>query len=97
VSQALRQAEKVSWLVTGIRGLLDAGRTGENCELLQLQVAVHLAVGDVLPLASSAGCGSATCRSSLPGLVRTSTASPGIVSSAGICGWVVPPGRGGQD
>ena len=55
VNHALEQAEKVSWLATAIRELLDAGQVGEDGELLELHWAVEHAVGDLLLLAESAG------------------------------------------
>ena len=55
VDRALEQAEKVSWLVTAIRELFDAGQVGEDGELLELRWAVEHAVGDLLPLAESEG------------------------------------------
>ena len=55
VNDALRQAEKASALATAIHELLDAGHAGENCEVLNLGRAVEDAVGDLLPVAESAG------------------------------------------
>jgi signal transduction histidine kinase len=55
VNQALQQAEKASALATAIRELLDASHAGENAEALDLQRAVGDAVGDMLPVAESAG------------------------------------------
>jgi signal transduction histidine kinase len=55
VNQALQQAEKASALATAIRELLDASHAGENAEVLDLQRAVGDAVGDMLPVAESAG------------------------------------------
>lgn len=55
VSRALGQAEKASSLVTGIRELFDAGEAGADGEVLELQTAVENAVGDLLPVAESAG------------------------------------------
>ncbi len=55
MDRALEQAAKVSWLATAIRELLDAGQAGEDGELLELRRAVEHAVGDLLPLAESAG------------------------------------------
>jgi len=54
VSRALEQAEKVSWLSTAIRELFDASQVGEG-EALELRWAVEDAVGDLLPVAESAG------------------------------------------
>jgi signal transduction histidine kinase len=55
VSRALGQAEKVSWLATAIRELFDAGQAGQAPEVLELRRAVQDAVGDLLPVAASAG------------------------------------------
>jgi signal transduction histidine kinase len=55
VSRTLEQAEKVSWLATAIRELFDAGQAGENGEVLELRWVVEDAVGDLLPVAQSAG------------------------------------------
>jgi len=55
VSRALAQAEHVSWLVTGIRELFDAGEAGAGGEVLELQAAVQSAASDLLPVAESAG------------------------------------------
>jgi signal transduction histidine kinase len=55
VSRALAQAEKVSWLATGMRELFDASEVGEDCEVLPLQAAVESAVSNLLPVAESAG------------------------------------------
>lgn len=55
VSQALNEAEKVSTLVTAIRELLEAGQAPEAGEMLDLRRAVEDAVGDLLPVAESAG------------------------------------------
>ena len=54
LSRALEQAEKVSRLSTAIRELFDAGQAGEG-EVLDLHRAVEDAVGDLLPVAESAG------------------------------------------
>jgi signal transduction histidine kinase len=55
ISRALGQAERVSWFATAIRELFDAGQAGENPEALELRQAVQDAVGDLLPVAASAG------------------------------------------
>jgi C4-dicarboxylate-specific signal transduction histidine kinase len=55
VGHALSQAEKVSSLATAIRELFDAGQAGEGGEVLELRRAVEDAVGDLLPVAESAG------------------------------------------
>lgn len=55
VSQALRQAEKVSSLATAIRELFDASLAGEGGEVQELRRAVEEVVGDLLPVAESAG------------------------------------------
>jgi signal transduction histidine kinase len=55
VSQALVQAEKVSALATAMRELFDAGQAGEGGEALELRRAVEDTVGDLLPVAESAG------------------------------------------
>jgi signal transduction histidine kinase len=55
VIRALADAERVSWLSTGIRELLEAGHAGEDCESLQLQPAVQAAIDDLLLLADSTG------------------------------------------
>lgn len=57
VVQALHQAEKASALATAIRELLDAGHAGDNAEILDLRRAVEDTVGDLLPVAESAGVG----------------------------------------
>lgn len=54
VAGALAQAERVAWLTSAIRELLDAAESGEPGEVLQLQAAVRDAVSDALPLAESA-------------------------------------------
>jgi hypothetical protein len=54
VSNALIQAERVSWLTMGIRELFEAGQAGEDCEVLPLQVAVACAIDDVLLVAEAA-------------------------------------------
>lgn len=54
VSRTLEQAEKVSWLATAIRELFDAGRAGEDGEVLELRWVVEDAVADLLPVAQSA-------------------------------------------
>ncbi len=54
VSRTLEQAEKVSWLATAIRELFDAGQAGKG-EVLELRWVVEDAVGDLLPVAQSAG------------------------------------------
>ncbi|MGH9503508.1 MAG: hypothetical protein ACRD20_11720 [Terriglobales bacterium] len=54
-SRALQQAEQVSWLSTAIRELFDAGQVAEGGELLELRQAVEAAIGDLLPVADSAG------------------------------------------
>jgi DNA-binding response OmpR family regulator len=55
VIRALAQAEQISWLVTGLRGLFDPAEAGEGCEVLHLQAAVHDSLSDWLPLAESTG------------------------------------------
>ena len=55
VSQALSQAEKVSALTTAIRELFDASLAAQGGEVLDLRRAVEEAVGDLLPVAESAG------------------------------------------
>jgi signal transduction histidine kinase len=55
VTRALADAERVSWLSTGIRELLEAGHAGEDCESLPMQAAVQATIGDLLLLAESAG------------------------------------------
>jgi C4-dicarboxylate-specific signal transduction histidine kinase len=55
VSQALSQAEKVSALATAIRELFDASLAGQCGEVLDLRRAVEETVGDLLPVAESAG------------------------------------------
>jgi len=55
LGHALTQAEKVSSLATAIRELFDASHVGEGVEALELQRAVAEAVGDLLPVAESAG------------------------------------------
>jgi C4-dicarboxylate-specific signal transduction histidine kinase len=55
VRQALGQAEKVSALATAMRELFDAGQAGEDGEILELRRAVEDTVGDLLPVAESAG------------------------------------------
>jgi signal transduction histidine kinase len=55
VNQALQQAERASALATAIRELFDASHVGENADVLDLQRAVGDAVGDMLPVAVSAG------------------------------------------
>jgi hypothetical protein len=55
VRLALAQAEKVSSLATTMRELFDAGQAGEGGEVLELRRAVEDAVGDLLPVAESAG------------------------------------------
>ena len=55
VARALADAERVSWLSTGIRELLEAGQASEDCELLPLQAAVQAAINDLLLLAESKG------------------------------------------
>jgi hypothetical protein len=55
VSNALMQAEHVSWLAMGIRELFEAGQAGEDCEVLPLQVAVACAIDDVLLVAEAPG------------------------------------------
>lgn len=55
VSHALSQAEKVSSLATAIRELFDASLAGEGGEVMELRRAVEEAVGDLLPVAESAG------------------------------------------
>ena len=57
VIQALHQAEKASALATAIRELLDAGHPGEKAEVIDLGRAVEDTVGDLLPVAESAGVG----------------------------------------
>jgi len=54
-SQALSQAEKVASLATAIRELFDAGQTGDDGEVLELQIALADTVGDLMPIAESAG------------------------------------------
>jgi signal transduction histidine kinase len=53
-TRALAQAERVSWLVTGIRELFDASEASSG-EVLELQAAVQGVVSDLLPVAESAG------------------------------------------
>ena len=55
VNRALEQAEKVSWLAIAIRELFDAGQAGEDGEVLELRQGIEDAVGDLLPVAESAG------------------------------------------
>jgi len=55
VARALAQAENVSWLAKGIRELFDAAEAREDSEILQLQVVVHDAISDLLPVAELAG------------------------------------------
>jgi hypothetical protein len=55
MSQAFRQAEKISSLATAIRELFDAGQPGENGEVLELRTAIADTVSDLLPVAESAG------------------------------------------
>ncbi|MGC2183667.1 MAG: hypothetical protein WA637_10330 [Terriglobales bacterium] len=55
VNRALEQAEKVSWLAIAIRELFDAGQAGEDGEVLELRRGIEDAVGDLLPVAESAG------------------------------------------
>jgi C4-dicarboxylate-specific signal transduction histidine kinase len=52
---ALGQAEKASSLITAIRELFDASQPGEGGEVLELRRAVADTVGDLLPVAESAG------------------------------------------
>jgi K+-sensing histidine kinase KdpD len=53
--RALMQAERASWLATGMRELFDAGQVGEDCEVLPLQAAVENAIDDVALVAEAAG------------------------------------------
>jgi C4-dicarboxylate-specific signal transduction histidine kinase len=55
VSHALGQAEKASSLTTAIRELFDASQPSEAGEVLELRRAVADTVGDLLPVAESAG------------------------------------------
>ena len=55
VTRALTDAERVSWLSTGIRELLESGQASEDCELLPLRDAVRAAIDDLLLLAESKG------------------------------------------
>jgi signal transduction histidine kinase len=55
VGQALHEAEKASALANSIRELLDAVHPGEKAELLDLRRAVGDTIGDLLPVAESAG------------------------------------------
>ena len=55
VARALADAERVSWLSTGIRELLEAGQASEDGEPLPLQAAVQAAIDDLLLLAESRG------------------------------------------
>jgi C4-dicarboxylate-specific signal transduction histidine kinase len=63
--QSLEQAEQISWLAGGIRGLVEADDPGDNCQVLPLDVYITEVLGDLLPLAESAQvelsplCGSA--------------------------------------
>jgi hypothetical protein len=54
-SQALLQAEKAASLATAIRELFDAGQAGDDGEVLELRTALADTVGDLMPLAESAG------------------------------------------
>ena len=55
LSLALGQAEKASSLTTAIRELFDASQASEDGDVLELRRAVEETVGDLLPVAESAG------------------------------------------
>jgi hypothetical protein len=55
VSQALCQGDKVSSLASAIRELFDAGQVDDSGEVLELRTTVADGVGDLLPVAESAG------------------------------------------
>jgi C4-dicarboxylate-specific signal transduction histidine kinase len=55
VTHALGLAEKVCSLATAIRELFDASQSGEGGEVLDLRRVVEDTVGDLLPVAESAG------------------------------------------
>jgi signal transduction histidine kinase len=55
LNRSLAQAERASWLTMAIRELFDAGRPGENCEVLDLRGELVRAIGDIAMVADASG------------------------------------------
>jgi hypothetical protein len=51
--RALMQAERASWLASGLRELFEAGQLGEDCEVLPLQAAVESTIDEVALVAEA--------------------------------------------
>ncbi len=86
-SRALQQAERVSWLTTGIRELFDAGQAGEEPEVLHLQEAVAGAISDVVLVAESRGGGSSLLARDAK-LVRESGSKNEMRLRRGLFNWL---------
>ena len=55
LSVALKHAEQIAWLATGIRELLEADDADDDRQVLALEVCLQEAVVDLLPVAETAG------------------------------------------